>query len=493
MAIDGLPQSTPSTPVDSPPKPKVHLLTMFRLGLFQMGLGIMSLLTLGVINRVMIDELKVPALMAAGAIAMYQFVAPARIWFGQMSDAKPLFGHHRSGYIWLGAIFFTILSFFALQVTWQLGISLQNTGLSSITYAWAALLAFVFALYGLALSASSTPFAALLFDVSDEDNRSKLVSIVWSMLMIGIVIGAIISSKILNRPEVCGADILSENTTQTTSVVNIAQLQSVINPLFILVPAIVFGLCLLSTVGVEKRFSRYASRSTVVEREDQITLARALRILTASRQTGLFFSFLLVMSISLFMQDAVLEPYGGEVFGMCISETTQLNAFFGMGTLAGIASTGFLITPRLGKKNTVKVGCIGTIICLSLFITAGVVADPQMLKGGLLLFGVASGVLTAGAIGLMLDLTAAETAGTFIGAWGLAQSMARGIATLMGGAVLDLGRTIFSVPVLAYSLVFAVQAVGMMIAISLLSRVNIREFQENAQKAIATVLESELD
>ncbi|MEA5541322.1 BCD family MFS transporter [Limnoraphis robusta Tam1] len=493
MAIDGLPQSTPSTPVDSPPKPKVHLLTMFRLGLFQMGLGIMSLLTLGVINRVMIDELKVPALMAAGAIAMYQFVAPARIWFGQMSDAKPLFGHHRSGYIWLGAIFFTILSFFALQVTWQLGISLQNTGLSSITYAWAALLAFVFALYGLALSASSTPFAALLFDVSDEDNRSKLVSIVWSMLMIGIVIGAIISSKILNRPEVCGADILSENTTQTTSVVNIAQLQSVINPLFILVPAIVFGLCLLSTVGVEKRFSRYASRSTVVEREDQITLARALRILTASRQTGLFFTFLLVMSISLFMQDAVLEPYGGEVFEMCISETTQLNAFFGMGTLAGIASTGFLITPRLGKKNTVKVGCIGTIICLSLFITAGVVADPQMLKGGLLLFGVASGVLTAGAIGLMLDLTAAETAGTFIGAWGLAQSMARGLATVLGGAVLDLGRTLFSIPVLAYSLVFAVQAVGMIIAISLLSRVNIREFQENAQKAIATVLESELD
>jgi BCD family chlorophyll transporter-like MFS transporter len=493
MAIDGLPQSTPSTPVDSPPKPKVHLLTMFRLGLFQMGLGIMSLLTLGVINRVMIDELKVPALMAAGAIAMYQFVAPARIWFGQMSDAKTLFGHHRSGYIWLGAIFFTILSFFALQVTWQLGISLQNTGLSNITYAWAALLALVFALYGLALSASSTPFAALLFDVSDEDNRSKLVSIVWSMLMIGIVIGAIISSKILNRPEVCGVNILAENTTQTTSVVNIAQLQSVINPLFILVPAIVFGLCLLSTVGVEKRFSRYASRSTVVEREDQITLPRALRILTASRQTGLFFSFLLIMSISLFMQDAVLEPYGGEVFGMCISETTQLNAFFGMGTLAGIASTGFLITPRLGKKNTVKVGCIGTIICLSLFITAGVVADPQMLKGGLLLFGVASGVLTAGAIGLMLDLTAAETAGTFIGAWGLAQSMARGLATLMGGAVLDLGRTIFSVPVLAYSLVFAVQAVGMMIAISLLSRVNIREFQENAQKAIATVLESELD
>ena len=41
--------------------------------------------------------------------------------------------------------------------------------------------------------------------------------------------------------------------------------------------------------------------------------------------------FLLVLSLSLFMQDAVLEPYGGQVFGMAITETTQLNAFFGIG------------------------------------------------------------------------------------------------------------------------------------------------------------------
>ena len=51
---------------------KIKLLTMFRLGLFQMGLGIMSLLTLGVLNRIMIDELKVLPFLAAGAIAPNQ-------------------------------------------------------------------------------------------------------------------------------------------------------------------------------------------------------------------------------------------------------------------------------------------------------------------------------------------------------------------------------------------------------------------------------------
>ena len=474
--------------------PRVNLFVMFRLGIFQLGLGIMSLLTLGVINRVMIDELKVPALLAGGAIAMHQFVAPARILFGQLSDSRPLFGLHRTGYVWIGAALFTFLSFCALQAVWQLGGSLQATGLnSSQTYTWAVLLGIIFAGYGLALSSSSTPFAALLVDISDPDNRSKLISIAWSMLMVGIVIGAIISSKLLNTPEICGADLVSYDPSLGEPMADLSALQASITPLFIIVPAIVFGLTILATFGIEKKYSRFNSRSTLANREDKISLGNAIKILTASRQTGIFFSFLLFMTISLFMQDAVMEPYGGEVFGMCISETTQLNAFFGIGTLVGIASTGFLIVPRLGKQNTAKIGCIGAAACFILIILAGFTGQESMLKGALVCFGLASGVLTTGGISLMLDLTAAETAGTFIGAWGLAQAMARGLATIAGGAVLDLGRALFASPVLAYGLVFATQAAGMILSIALLQRVNIQEFRDNTKQTLMTAIESELD
>ncbi|NJO46932.1 MAG: BCD family MFS transporter [Oscillatoriales cyanobacterium RM2_1_1] len=494
MAIEHLPEFTPSNLTPGKPFPQVPLLTMFRLGLFQMGLGIMSLLTLGVINRLMIDELQIPALIAAGAIATHQFVSPARVWFGQLSDTKPLLGLHRTSYVWFGAVLFTSLSFAALQVVWQLGISLQDNGLTLTTYGWAGLLAVIFGGYGLALSASSTPFAALLFDISDEDNRPKLVSIVWSMLMVGIVVGAIISSKILSRPEVCGADLANSTAAISSgSTTPLPQLQASVTPLFTIVPALVLFLSIVALWGVESRFSRFRSRTSAPERDDQITFRRALRMLMANRQTGLFFSFLLVMSISLFMQDAVLEPYGGEVFGLCVSETTQLNAFFGIGTLVGIASTGFLVVPRLGKKQTVKLGCIGVAVCLMGFIASGMTANPGFLKGSLLLFGLSSGVLTAGAISLMLDLTAVETAGTFIGAWGLAQAMARGLATVLGGAILDGGRLLFNQPLLAYGSVFVTQIIGMLIAIGLLSRVNVQEFRENARRAIAMVIESELD
>ena len=102
-------------------------------------------------------------------------------------------------------------------------------------------------------------------------------------------------------------------------------------------------------------------------------------------------------------------------------------------------------------------------------------------------------MITAGATSLMLDLTVAETAGTFIGAWGLAQAIARGLSTVLGGVVLNFGKMVFTAPVLAYGLVFVIQGFGMILAIWLLGKVNIQEFRDNAKSALSVVIEGELD
>jgi BCD family chlorophyll transporter-like MFS transporter len=466
--------------------PRISLPTMFRLGLFNLGLGLMSVLTLAVLNRVMISELDIPGSIAAGVLAVSQLVAPARVWFGQLSDAKPLFGSHRSSYVRLGTLIFGVAVFLAVQVVWQLGGAVrENQGWfwDTQTLGLTALLASIFALYGLAVSSSSTPFTALLVDISEEDNRSKIVAVVWSMLMVGIVIGGISGSILLKnlQKSATGGQIPLEN------------LQGSINSIFSLIPFIVLGLALVAIWGIEKRYSRYRLRSTLVEREDSITLGRALRILTASRQTGIFFTFLILMTLSLFMQEAVLEPYGGQVFGMSIAQTTLLNSFWGIGILLGYSTTGFFIVPRLGKTRTTKIGGILVALCFGLVILAGLTQEPRMLQAAMLLFGIAAGVTTIGAISLMLDLTAAETAGTFIGAWGLAQAMARGTATWVGGGILDLGKWLLPNPFLAYSLVFALEALCMLLAIGILDRVNVREFQDSTQRAISTVMEGDLD
>ena len=460
---------------NSPALPKVNLLTMFRLGLFQMGLGIMSVLTLGVLNRVMIDPklLAVPATIAAGTTAMALFVSPARVWFGQMSDTKKLWGYHRTGYIWAGLSLLAVFVFLAVQVVWQLGASLAN-GWTIQSTGWAALLALMFALYGLCVDACSTTYAALLVDVSDEDNRSKLVGVVWSLLMVGIVVGAVTSKKLL------------EGLTRET-------LEASVNHLFMILPIAVVCLGFIATIGVEKKYSRFASRSMLSDQENRITLGRALKVLTASRQTGLFFSFLLVMTISLFLQQPILEPYGGEVFHMTVAQGALLNACWGIGVLLGMTFTGFLIVPRLGKQKTARLGCWAVAASFGLVIATGFTGNQALLKSAVLVLGLSGGVLTNAAVTLMLDLTAQETAGTFLGAWGLAQAMAQALATVGGGALLDVGRKLLNTPVLAYSLVFATSALGMIWAVGLLNRVNVSEFQTSAKRAIASVLARELD
>jgi MFS transporter, BCD family, chlorophyll transporter len=467
----------PSTGKTQTIPPKLPILTILRLGLFQMGLAMMSILTLGVLNRVLIDPafLAIPATIAGTTLAMYQFVSPVRVWFGQLSDAKPLFGYHRTGYIRLGVLCFTLCAFGAVQILWQLAASLSHNGWNTTTYGWVGLLALTFAVYGICLSASSTPFAALLVDISDEDNRSKVVGIVWGMLMVGIVMGAVTSAKLLNG-------------------LTLETMQASINRLFIVVPACVVGLTFIATFGVEKRYSRYGHRSAIAGREDQITLKAALRILTASRQTAIFFGFLVLMTLGLFLQQPILEPYGGEVFGMTVSQSTQLNAFWGIGTLVGITVTGFWIVPSLGKLATARLGCKIVALCLLGVIAVGTTHSQIALNGAMLVLGLGYGLTTNSAVSLMLDLTAAETAGTFIGAWGLAQAMSQASATVAGGALLDLGRSLFgSQTLLAYGLVFTIESLLMLCAVALLNQVNVTEFRDRTQTAIATILAQELD
>ncbi len=185
----------------------------------------------------------------------------------------------------------------------------------------------MFALYGLCVDACSTTYAALLVDVSDEDNRSKLVGVVWSLLMVGIVLGAVITKKLLQGL-----------TLQT--------LQPSVNHLFIILPIVVVCLGFIATIGVEKKFSRFTARSKLTNQENRRGLVKAIKVLTASRQTALFFSFLLVMTISLFLQQPILEPFGGEVFYMTVAQGALLNACWGIGVLVGMSIAGFVIVPR---------------------------------------------------------------------------------------------------------------------------------------------------
>ena len=78
---------------------------ILRLSLFQVSVGMASVMLLGTLNRVMIVELSVPAMIVAIMIALPVLIAPFRAVLGFRSDThRSAIGWKRVPYIWFGSL-----------------------------------------------------------------------------------------------------------------------------------------------------------------------------------------------------------------------------------------------------------------------------------------------------------------------------------------------------------------------------------------------------
>jgi len=459
----------------------LSLVAVLRLGLFQGCLGCLAVIFSGLLNRIMISELAFPGLLVGGALAFEQFVAPARVLFGQISDAHPLWGRHRLPYIWLGTLLFCGFAVGSVPLIFHVGRLLEAGDKGPLGFAIAALCG-LFALYGLSVSLATTPYLALVIDRTSESERPRAVGVIWCMLTVGIVIGAI---------------LIAISLRSLDGVTDPAVLEPVLLRFMARVAVVVMALTLLATWGMDTPQTT-AADGQGQRREDSITLPQAWALITSSRQVLVFFAFLICFTLGLFLQDPILESYGAQVFAMPIAATASLNAFWGVGTLLGLLLAGLWLVPRLGKLAAARLGSQLIVATLGLLLLCGFSGNASALKGVLLLFGLAAGIGTNSALVLMLDLTLPQAAGTFVGVWGLAQALSRALGKVIGGGLLDLGRWLQTTaglgqdPFPAYALVLLVEMVVALLALVLLARVNLRQFREDTGRTLSKVLALEL-
>ncbi|MEI6030052.1 MAG: BCD family MFS transporter [Synechococcaceae cyanobacterium ELA739] len=458
-----------------PSRPGLSVSTCLRLGLFQACLGALAVIFAGLLNRVMLSELAFPGLLVGGALAFEQFVAPARVLFGQVSDAHPIASRHRVPYVLIGTALFCLLAVASIPLIFHVG-RLLAAGEQPVLALGIAALCGLFALYGLAISLATTPYLALVIDRTEESERPRAVGIIWCMLTVGIVIGAIAISLSLRSLD---------------GVVDPAVLEPTLRRFMTIVATLVMGLTLIATWGMETPGAPGASQAS---RDDAVTLAQSWALITSSRQVLVFFSFLVLFTLGLFLQDPVLESYAAQVFAMPIAATTQLNAFWGMGTLLGLLLAGLWVVPRLGKLSTARLGCRLIVASLILLLLCGLAPNVPVLKLVMFAFGLAAGIATNSTLCLMLDLTLPQAAGTFVGVWGLAQAISRALGKLCGGALYDLGRWLHlgDGAYSPFALVLAVETVVAVLALVLLNRVNVHQFREDTGRSLTKVLAMEL-
>jgi BCD family chlorophyll transporter-like MFS transporter len=495
--------------VSQPSGAGLGLWNTLRLGLFQACLGCLAVIFAGMLNRVMISELGFPGLLVGGALACEQFVAPARVWFGQISDSQPLGGRRRLPYIWLGTAAFCSLAVLSIPLIFRVAALLADGSRLALAAGVLALCG-LFALYGLAVSLASTPYLALVIDRTNEQERPRAVGLIWCLLTVGIVVGAIAIAISLRNLD---------------GVTDPALLQPVLFTFMLRVALVVGLLTFVATFGMEPDCIKpdgiqldgiqldgmepEAAATPMAKgepgtapaasgRDDAISLAQSWALITSSSQVLVFFSFLVMFTLGLFLQDPILESYGAEVFGMPIAATASLNAVWGMGTLAGLLMAGFWLGPKLGKLASARLGCQLMVATLVLLLLAGLTGRVPVLQAVMLLFGLAAGIATNSSLVLMLDLTLPQAAGTFVGVWGLAQALSRALGKVLGGGLLDLGRWLQAILHLggsaypAYALVLAVEILVAIGALILLARLNLRQFREDTGRSLVRVLSLEL-
>ena len=80
-----------------------------RLGLFQLSLGILGVLILGLLNRLLITEIGVSAALTALAFGAQQLMGFSRAWFGDRSDRIPPGRVRRTPFIVLSSLALSLL------------------------------------------------------------------------------------------------------------------------------------------------------------------------------------------------------------------------------------------------------------------------------------------------------------------------------------------------------------------------------------------------
>ncbi len=401
-----------------------------RLGLVQACLGAIVVLMTSTLNRIMAVELALPVVLPGLLVALHYGVQISRPSWGFLSDR----GGNRS---------FWILAGMAMLGAGALLAAASVPLLETAFAPGLALSVAAYALIGLGVGACGTSLLALLATATAPRRRPAAATITWLMMIAGIALTAVFAGGFLDP----------YSHTRLIKVVAVVVLGA-------------FALATLAIHGIERRVIARPEPECAPFRE-------GLAEVWAEPRARAFTLFVFLSMNAYFMQELILEPYGGLAFGMSPGETTRMSGaqnggvFLGM-LLVGIAATGL----RLGTlRGWVTAGCLGSAATLGAIAAAAPLGLPLVWLAVML--GFWNGMFAVAAIGAMMQMAGegrSRREGTRMGLWGASQAIAAGAGGLAGAGLVDAFRTGLS-EATAFGTVFVIEAALFLAAAVMAARI----------------------
>jgi MFS transporter, BCD family, chlorophyll transporter len=403
--------------------------SIVRLGLVQTALGGIVVLTTSTLNRVMVIELALPAIVPGLLVALHFSVQVLRPRWGYGSDV----GGRNTPWI-IGGM--CVLAFGGALA------ALATALISWNLVAGLALATVAFLLIGLGVGAAGTNLLVLLAKRTTPERRAAAATIVWIMMIAGFVITAGTVGHYLDP----------------FSMHRLVAVSSIVSCIALVV-------AIAAVWGIEAR-SAPAASAAPAPAEIKLPFRQALAQVWSEPEARHFTIFVFISMLAYSAQDLILEPFAGEVFGYSPGQTTRLSGVQHGGVLFGmifVAITGSLLPAawRLSLKSWTMLGCAASAVALALIALSGIFNSGTHFNTLVFFLGVSNGAFAIAAIGSMMMLANSgrhAREGVRMGLWGAAQAIAFGAGGLIGAAAVDLFRLVAPSSSSAYVSVFLLEA-----------------------------------
>lgn len=423
-------------------------LKRIQLGLIHTAVAITLVPINSTLNRIMIKELALSALLVAVLASLPYLFSPIQVAIGSFSDRHPLFGWRRTPYILLGLILCVAGVILAPRVAFLL-VERRAVGI--------LLGALIFGAWGMGFNFASVSYLSLATELSGERGRSRTIAVMFFMMIVGIIFTAYSLGDML---EVYTSETLTRS--------------------FAVVGAVALFLGLGGLIGLEPRLNGGESR------EETYSWGAMLAALTSNPQAARFFIYLVILLIAILGQDILLEPYGAEAFGLSVQQTTRITSIWGAFFLVSLALGGALEN-RLPKLKQARIGGWSGIVAFGLIATSSLLGGQGLFYLGVVLLGLATGISTVSNLSLMLDMTAQGRVGLYIGAWGMANAMSRLGGNILSGGLRDGVSRLADNPIAGYSVVFFIEIILLLISLYLLRSIDVSLFKQNAEREVSFI------
>lgn len=387
----------------------VPLTRLLRLSLFQVTVGMALVLMVGTLNRVMIVELSVPATLVGAMLALPLVFAPFRALIGFKSDNfQSALGLRRLPYIYKG----TMLQFGGFAIMPFALLVLSGYGKAAAAPHWigqiAAALAFL--LVGAGVHIVQTVGLALATDLVEEQDQPKVVGLMYVSLLSGMIVSAFIY----------GAALQHYSPLRLIQVIQGSAVLTVV----------------LNGLAMWKQEARDRARGNA-PRGAEPSFAEAWAKLSERRGMVRLLSIIAFGTAGFGMADVVMEPFGGQVLQMSVSETTRLTVYLAMGTLVGFTMASRWMGRGARPIDIAIYGALVGVPAFGLVVLSAQMLSVAVLIGATLLAGFGAGLFGHGTLTTTMRTAPREQIGLSLGAWGAVQTTSAGVSIAVGGVIRD--------------------------------------------------------